>query len=153
GWSYGASSRLDLGRKRQWFYAHTFPKSDDAAPCIALELDLLEKWAKKGITPREHAFIKKFLVRGYAFEVDTASKRVQMAEDIAVFDWPADHHTAFVAKTKASELDAVNAAIAHRIEPADLAVVVVGTASQISSKVQAAIPGLASTEVISFEDV
>ncbi len=153
GWSYGASSRLDMGRKRQWFYAHTFPKSDDAAPCIALELDLLEKWAKKGITPREHAFIKKFLVRGYAFDIDTASKRVQMAEDIEAFDWPADHHTAFVAKIKASELGAVNAAIELRIKPADMAIVVVGTASEILSKVQAAIPGLASTEVISFEDV
>ena len=153
GWSYGASSRLDVGRKRQWFYAHTFPKSDDAAPCIALELDLLEKWAREGITAREHRFIKKFLVRGYAFDIDTPSKRVQMAEDIEVYGWPADHHTAFVSKVKASKLEDVNAAIARRIKPADLAVVVVGTASQILSKVQAAIPGLASTEVISFEDV
>ena len=153
GWSYGASSRLDVGRKRQWFYAHTFPKADDAGPCIALELDLLEKWSKKGITPREHGFIKKFLVRGYAFDIDTPSKRVQMAEDIEVYDWPADHHTAFVSKVKASKLEDINAAIHRRIKPADLAVVVVGTASEILSKVQASIPELASTEVISFEDV
>lgn len=153
GWSYGASSHLDVGRKRQWFYAHTFPKADDAAPCIALELDLLEKWAQEGITAREHGFIKKFLVRGYAFDIDTPSKRVQLAEDIEIYDWPSDHHTAFVSKVKASKLEDVNAAIQRRIKPADLAIVVVGTASQILSKVQAAIPGLASTEVISFEDV
>jgi zinc protease len=153
GWSYGASSRLDVARRRHWFIAHTFPAATDAAPCIALELDLIENYAAKGISARELSFIKKFLVRSYAFEIDTASKRVHQALDIEIMDWPADYHSGYVEKTKAVELDAANAAIKARIHPENLAIVMVGTAAQILDKVKAAIPNLASTEVVPFDTV
>lgn len=153
GWSYGASSRLDVARRRHWFSAHTFPKATDAAACIALELSLIDDWVKKGISPRELSFIKKFLVRGYAFEIDTAPKRVQMAADIELFDWPADFHTGYLDRVKAASLEDVNGAIARRISLPDLAVVLVGTASEILEDVKKAIPDLASTEVVSFEEI
>ncbi|HEX7666113.1 MAG TPA: pitrilysin family protein [Polyangiaceae bacterium] len=153
GWSYGASSHLDVARKRHRFSAHTFPAATDAAACLALELDLIDKYVDKGITPRELAFIKKFLVRGYAFEVDTAPKRVQQAVDIELYDWPADYHTGYVDKVKNADLDTVNGAIKRRIKPENLAVVMVGTASQILEAVQKAIPNLASTDVIPFDKI
>ncbi|MEO8874396.1 MAG: pitrilysin family protein [Polyangiaceae bacterium] len=151
GWSYGASSRLDVARKRHWFFAHTFPAATDAAPCIALELELLDTFVNKGISARELSFIKKFLARSYAFEIDTASKRVQQALDIALLDWPADYHTGYVAKIKAVELEAANAAVRSRILPENMQIVMVGTASQILDKVKAAIPNLDSVDVIPFD--
>lgn len=153
GWSYGASSRLDIARQRHWFVAHTFPAATDAAPCIALELDLIDTFVKKGISTRELSFIKKFLARSYAFEVDTASKRVQQALDIELMSWPADYYSDYVEKTKAITLDAANAAIRLRIQPENLAIAMVGTASQILEKVRAAIPNLASTEILQFDTV
>lgn len=153
GWSYGASSRLDVARRRHQFSMHTFPASNDAAPCIALELDLIEKFAANGIIARELSFIKKFLARSYAFEIDTATKRVHQDLDIEIMNFTADYHTGYVDKIKAVELDAANAAIKNRIHPENLAVVMVGTAAQILDKVKAAIPNLASTEVIPFDTV
>jgi zinc protease len=153
GWSYGASSRLDVARRRHQFVAHTFPASNDAAPCIALELDLIEKFAANGITARELSFIKKFLTRSYAFEIDTATKRVHQDLDIEIMNFPADYHSGYVDQIKAVDLDAANAAIKNRIHPENLAVVMVGTAAQILEKVQAAIPNLASTKVIPFDTV
>ena len=108
---------------------------------------------KKGISTRELSFIKKFLARSYAFEVDTASKRVQQALDIELMSWPADYYSDYVEKTKAIALDAANSAIRTRIQPENLAIVMVGTASQILEKVQAAIPNLASTEILQFDAV
>jgi zinc protease len=151
GWSYGASSRLEIARRRHWFVAHTFPAATDAAPCIALELDLIGKFAENGITARELSFIKKFLARSYAFEVDTASKRVQLALDIELMSWPPDYHSGYVEKIKAVELDTANAAVKNRIHPDNLAIVMVGTAAQILDNVKASIPNLASTEVIPFD--
>lgn len=153
GWSYGASSHLDVARERHRFTAHTFPAATDAAACLALELELIEKYVATGITPRELAFIKKFLVRGYAFEIDTAPKRVQQAVDIDLYDWPADYHTGYVEKVKSTALDAVNGAIKRRIKPENLAIVMVGTAAQLLEPIQKAIPNLASTDVIPFDKI
>jgi zinc protease len=43
GWSYGAYSNLPYDRRRRGFSLWTFPKASDAAACIKLELELLEK--------------------------------------------------------------------------------------------------------------
>ena len=82
GWSYGAYSSLPYDRHRRGFSLWTFPKASDAAACITLELDLLAKWWKDGVTPKELAWAKRYLVRSHAFAIDTAGKRVgQMLDE------------------------------------------------------------------------
>ena len=44
GWSYGAYSSLPLDRHRQAFSMWTFPKSEDAAACLKVELEMLSEW-------------------------------------------------------------------------------------------------------------
>ena len=53
GWSYGAYSSLPLDRHRQAFSMWTFPKSEDAAACLKLELQMLQDWVNQGITEKE----------------------------------------------------------------------------------------------------
>ena len=60
----------------------TFPSAEDSAPCLKLTLDLMDAWVQGGVTPREVAFIERFLVRSYAFEIDTAAKRLHQALDV-----------------------------------------------------------------------
>lgn len=151
GWSYGASSRLAIDRRRQSFSMWTFPAATDAAACIALELELLEKLVADGISAKELSFIKKFLARSYAFEVDTASKRVHQTLDVELLNLPSDYYAKHVEAIEAVTLDAANAALRTRIDPTSLLVVVVGTASEILKDVEKAIPNLASTEVIPFD--
>lgn len=151
GWSYGASARASADRQRHAFTMWTFPAADDCAPCIALELRLLEAWVASGISARELSFIKRYLTRSHAFEVDTANKRLHRALDVDLLDLPRDYHTGFLDRVAGLSRDDVGEAIARRIAPADLVVVVVGTAAGIRADVEKAIGGLESTVVVPFD--
>ncbi len=151
GWSYGAYSSLPYDRHRRSFGMWTFPKASDAAQCIALELDMLEKWRAKGITKRELSWAKRYLSRSHAFSLDTASKRVGLALDEELYELPSGYHSAYVERIGAITLEQANEAVRRRISTDNLLVVVVGTASDIGDAVQGAVPNLASTEIVPFD--
>jgi len=151
GWSYGASARLGIDRQRQAFAMVTFPAAADAPACIALELELFSELLEKGITARELSFIKRYLARSYAFEVDTASKRLHQALDVELLGLPADYYSGHTAHVEAVTLDAANAALKRRLNTHDLLVSIVGTASEIEGKVREVIPDLSSHEVVPFD--
>ncbi len=151
GWSYGAAARLGLDRQRHAFTMWTFPAATDCAPCIELELDLLERFVNDGITARELAFIQRYLARSYAFEVDTASKRVQQALDVELLGLPADYFTRHVESVQGVTLEQANRAVKDRLHPENLVVTVVGTASEILDGVKGKIPRLASHEIVPFD--
>lgn len=151
GWSYGAYSSAPYDRHRRSFSMWTFPKSSDAASCIALELELLEKWVAEGVTAKELAWAKRYLVRSHAFAVDTSTKRVGQALDEEVYGLPAGYHAEYVDRVRALSLEEVNAAIRARITPNDLLITVLGTASDIESSIRAAIPRLESTKIVPFD--
>jgi zinc protease len=151
GWSYGASSRMGVDRKRHSFIMWTFPAQADAAPCAALELDLLEKLVTSGVTEREVRFIQRYLTRSWAFEVDTANKRVHQALDVAILDLPPDYYDAYLEHVAAVTADSASAAVRTRIDPKNLVVTVVGTAQATLEAVKAAIPSLASTTVVPYD--
>jgi len=151
GWSYGAYSSLPYDRHRQAFSMWTFPKASDAAACVRVELDLLKTWWERGVTKRELAWAKRYLVRSHAFSVDTASKRVGMRLDELIYGLPTGYHERYLELVQATTLDQVNTAIRKRISLDDLLITVVGTESEIGDAVRGAIDGLASTEVIPFD--
>jgi len=151
GWSYGASARLGVDRHRQAFTMWTFPAATDAAACLALELDLLSTFVAKGITTRELSFIKRYLARSYAFEIDTAAKRMHQALDVELLDLPADYYSGYIAHVEGVTLETANGAVSRRLGAKDLLITVVGTASEILEPVRAAIPELASHEVVPFD--
>lgn len=153
GWSYGASSRLGVDRQRHALSMWTFPAATDAAACIALELELLEQFVRDGITPRELGFIKKYLARSYAFEIDTAHKRVHQALDVELFGLPADYYSGYVPHVEAVTLDQTRDAIKRRLDPSSLLVVVVGTAKDLVEPIQKVIPNLTETEVLPFDSL
>ncbi len=151
GWSYGTSARLSVERKRHAFTMGAFPAAADCAPCVALELKLLEDFTSGGITPRELAFIKNYMIRSHAFEIDTAPKRLGQALEAELLDLPADYHTAYLEHVRAVTLEGANASVRERLTAQDLVLVVVGTASEILDKVTSAIPGLTEHKVIPFD--
>jgi len=151
GWSYGASSRLGVDRKRHSFVMWTFPAATDAAPCLALEIGLLEKLVEGGVSDREVRFIERYLTRSWAFEVDTAQKRVHHALDVELLGLPPDYYSRYVDHVSAVSTDAANAALRARLDPKNLVVTVVGTASTTLEAVRAAIPNLASEEIVAYD--
>ncbi len=151
GWSYGTSSRLSTDRQRQAFSMWAFPAATDAPPCLKLELDLLETFVEKGVTPQELAFIKRYLVRSYAFEIDTAAKRLHQALDVELLGLPSDFYSQYVHHVQAVTVEEANRAVSSRISTRDLTIVVVGTASQVLEPLKASIPDLASHDVVPFD--
>lgn len=151
GWSYGASSRVAIDRHRQGWVLWTFPAAEDAAPCLALSLELLQTWVDKGVTPREVGFIQRYLVRSHAFEVDTAAKRLHQALDVELLGLPADYYSAWTDHVRAVTADAASAAVRRRIATDSLLAVLVGTASQVADPVRKAVPSLTEASVVPFD--
>ncbi len=151
GWSYGASARTGIERQRQSWVLWTFPAATDAGPCLKLSIDLLDAWVAGGVTPREIAFIQRYLVRSHAFEIDTATKRLHQGLDGELLSLPADYFTAWLDRVRAVTPESAGAAVKNRIHKDDLLVVVVGTASQVLEPLRAAIPGVSEVSVVPFD--
>jgi zinc protease len=151
GWSYGASSRTVVDRHRQAWVMGTFPAAEDAAACLKLTLDLLEEWVARGVSPREVAFIKRYLIRSHAFEVDTAPKRLHQGLDVELLGLPKDYYSGWVDRVHAVTSETASAATKRRVSPDNLLVVAVATAPQLLEPLRAAVPNLAKSSVVAFD--
>ncbi len=151
GWSYGASARTAVDRHRQSWVMWTFPAAEDAGPCLELMITLMEQWVKKGVTPREIAFIKSYLVRSHAFEIDTAAKRLHQALDVEILALPSDYFTRWLDRVREVSAEEASEAVRERIRPDDLLVTVVATAAKMLEPMKAAVPMLAETVVVPFD--
>lgn len=152
GWSYGASSRLGIDRVRESFSMWTFPAADDAAPCIALELELFERWIEEGITDEELSFVKSYLVKSHAFSIDTPDKRLEQALELPLIHLPPDYFSGYLKRVAAVTRDEVNAAIKRRMSASDLTLCVVGTEAVLGARLRE-LPGLASVETVAFDSL
>jgi zinc protease len=148
GWSYGAYARLAMERARHSFTMWTFPGTDVGGACIALELELLEKFRNEGPTPAQTKFVKNYLVRGFAFDEDTSQKRLGLKMDVDLLKLRPDHYTGYRKHIAGVESEGCLKALQTRLNPEDLIIAVVGTASLHLAGIQAAIPNLESTKVI-----
>jgi len=151
GWSYGASARVGVDRRRQAWAMWMFPAEKDSAPCLHVALELLDAWVAGGVTPREVSFIRRYLVRSHAFDVDTAPKRLHQALDVELLALPRDYYSGWVARVGAVTPEAATAAVKKRIRPQDVLSVVVGTAANVAEPLKAAVPGLVEVTVVPFD--
>lgn len=151
GWSYGASARLSIDKRRHAFSIWTFPAAEQAAECLALELSLWQAFYDKGITKKEHRFFKNYLERSYAFEIDTAQKRLTQSVDIDLLDLPADYYSGYLANLAAVTVEQANEAVRLRLNPESLVAVVVGTADTTYEAVRAVIPNLGESRIERFD--
>jgi zinc protease len=151
GWSYGASARTVVDRRRQAWVMWTFPAAEDAAPCLKLTLALMETWVRDGVTPREVSFIERYLVRSHAFEVDTAAKRLHQALDVELLALPIDYYSKWIDRVRGVTAESASAAVRRRIRPEDVLAVVVGTASQVLAPLRDSMPDLSEASVVPFD--
>ncbi len=129
----------------------TFPAATDAAACLTLILEMLDTWVKVGVTPREVTFIKRYLERSHAFEIDTPQKRLHQALDVELLGLPEDYFTSWLERVRAVDAAAASQAIVHRIHPENLLCVAVATAANTLEPLRAAIPRLEETNVVRFD--
>ena len=152
GWSYGASSRLGIDRVRESFSMWTFPAADDAAPCIELELELLQRLVTEGITQEELSFVQSYLVKSHAFAIDTPDKRLEQAIELQLLDLPVDYFSGYLQRIREITRESVNEALPRRLDPKHLTLCVVGTEAELGARLRQ-LPELASVEVKPFDSL
>ncbi len=151
GWSYGASSRAGFDKQRDAFAMSAAPAATDAPGCLALMMELLAAWRKDGITEAELDFVKKFIVRSHAFEIDTARKRVHQKLERELYALPDDYYSTFLEKVQKVDLASANEAVRHRVSEDDVVMGVVGTHAEVGEALSKAVPDLAKIEVVPYD--
>ncbi len=151
GWSYGASARASVDRHRQSWVMWTFPAAEDAAACLKLTLELMETWVNEGVTAEEITFIKGYLIGSYAFDIDTAAKRMHQALEVELLGLPAGYFRTWTEKVAAVTPEEASRAVKRRIHPENLLTVVVATASQVLEPLRASVPQLSEVSVVPFD--
>ena len=153
GWSYGAGSSLPVDKCRHEFTMSTSPAAKDAAACLALELQLLEQLVADGVKDSELKFTKGYLKRSYAFERDTAAKRLGQLTDEALLSLPEHYHAGYLARVASVTRESANTALRSRIFPSDLFIVVVGTHAELGAEIRSACGELQSETIVPYMDV
>jgi zinc protease len=151
GWSYGAYSSAPIDLCRESFTVWTHPDAKDVAACLALEIELMERWHAEGITARELAFAKRYLTRSAAFEVDTASKRAQRLLVEALYDLPEGYYDGFLGRVRAVTVRDVNEAVRQRVNVGSLLIAVTGTHDRVGEEVGRAVAGLEAVDRVPFD--
>lgn len=149
GWSYGASSSLTTARIRELFAMWTAPAAEDAAACLALELELLARLAED-LDDRAVSFAKNHIRAAWPFEIDTPEKRLAQRLDRVLLDLPDDYHANYLDRVAAVTLADARAAVRARIDPARLWIAAVGDES-LRASLEVAVPDLVETIVLPYD--
>lgn len=150
GWSYSAHARLGADRQREAWSIYTHPSADNAVDCVALELDLIERFVSEGVTAVELSNARDFLVKSHAFDRDTAAKRLEPRLDAEVQQMPPEFYTQFVASVGAVTLPRANEAVRTRLSHEDLSIVLVATAAPLVDRL-AKLPGVRDVAVVRYD--
>ncbi|MBX3272693.1 MAG: insulinase family protein [Sandaracinaceae bacterium] len=153
GWSYGAYSKLGADRQREAWSMWTHPGAEQLVDCLALELQLYERWIDRGLTREEVRRAKRYLVKGHAFDLETASKRLEPKLQTAALELPPDWFERYPERIGAVTRDEANAAVRARLSRDDLTIAVLATATPELRRKLAALPGVREVRVISYADV
>lgn len=150
GWSYGASSAITAGREFGTQAIRFFPATRDTVPAIEVTLGLLRDVIAKGLEPAEVDFARNHIANQFPFRIETARKRADEVLANVIFDRPADFVETFVQNVKRQDRASVNRAIARWYDAGDLAVTVVGTASDLVEDLRK-IPGVVAVDVVPYD--
>ena len=151
GWSYSTSSHVTSSRVRESFSIWAAPASEHAGPCLELALELFERFVDEGVDATELAFCQSYLRRSWAFEIDTAKKRLQQRIERSLLDLPDDYHERFVERVEATTVADANAAVRARLSPKDLWVSVVASDAELGATLEAAMGEVAERVVDPYD--
>lgn len=131
GWSYGAGSGFRFGLQPRYWRAHLFPASRDSAPALAETLKLIAQMKAAGVTADEFTFAQTSLVNKSGFMYNTPAKRVENALLEKTLDLPTGFMKSYGPEISKVTRAQVNDAIEKFLRPDNLAITVVGTASEL----------------------
>jgi zinc protease len=152
GYSYGASSIIGQGPVRDAMLVQTFPSADKAVPCAKLVMRLFDSFVSDGVSARALEAAKEALVRGHAFEVETADKRLESRLEVETLGVPAAHHDRYVQLVECVDAQNANQAVSSRLSAKARVLVVVGERTELEKKLER-LPGVSELLVFSHDEL
>jgi zinc protease len=131
GWSYGANSGFRFGQEPRYWRAHLFPASKDTAPALGVTLGLIDQLKKSGVTADEFQFAQSSIVNKSGFMYNTPAKRVENLLIEKTLNLPTGLLKSYGPEVAKVTRDQVNSALTSFLKPEELAITVVGTASEL----------------------
>lgn len=131
GWSYGANSSFRFGRQPRSWQVHLFPAAKDTAQALVYSLKLAENLKQSGLTLNQFEFAKESLMKSSGFMYNTPAKRVENKLLEKTLNLPDGFMKSYGTELKKVNFQAVNNALKEFLKPDQMAVVVLGTASEL----------------------
>lgn len=150
GWSYGVNSHLGADRQRESWTVWSHPASDNLVDCLALQLELVERWHSTGLSTEEVGRAKRYLVKGHAFERETAHKRLWTQLDAALHGLPLDYHRDTKRRVGRVSTKAAREATRSFLDPSKLTIAVVASHDRSLERALSDLPGVRSVDVVPF---
>jgi predicted Zn-dependent peptidase len=150
GYTYGASSQFDYRRTGGLFVAGAAVQTAVTGPALA---EILKELKAIGQPPTETeaARARDYLALSFPREFETTGEIASRIGTQVVYDLPPDVWDAFVPKVLATGPAAMTRAAKRTVDPARLAIVVVGDRKTVEKAVRAAAPG--PVRLLSVDDV
>ena len=149
GLSYGAYSQFAQGRFSGAFKLWTSTASQDAMTTLRLALQLTTELYETPLKEEEVEFVKRYLTNAFAFRIDTPRKLLDEVMRTELQGFPPDYLDTYVTKIEEVTVEDANAAIKRRIDPDNLLIVMLCTATGFEEVVQS-IHGATTVRVVPF---
>jgi zinc protease len=129
----------------------TAPAIADAVSCLALELELYEKLSEGTLAVDTVAFAREYLLNRYPFDVATAADLLLPVLNDELLGQPLDDVFTIPRRLAALDVGSVPGVLARHLNPRDLVVVMVATASEVMPELEKRFPK-AALEVVDYRD-
>jgi predicted Zn-dependent peptidase len=150
GYSYGAASRLLRYRTGGLFVAFSDVQTDKTAPALTEFVRELAR-IRTPATAEEVERARNYAALGYASDFETTTQVARRVADRVVYDLPEGFFEEFVPKALATDGAGLAAAARSAVDPARVALVVVGDRKAVEGPLRAL--GLGTVRTLTVDDV
>ncbi len=137
GYTYGVRSGFYAGPETGSFRVSTEVNKDSTAASINEILGELERYSSAGMTEKELKYLQNAIGQRDALRYETPGAKLGLLGAIIVYDLPLDYRRQQIGILRESSQERLNALAADLIQPADVAIVVVGDSDELRAELEA----------------
>jgi zinc protease len=146
GWTYGAYSFFSHGSKPKFWQVSYAPSNQDTEASLQYALQMIEDLRKKGITESEFELAQSSLINGDGFRFNTPEKRMDLKITERILRLPDGFLQTYGDEVSKVRNPMVQKVLTQFIQPENLLILVLGTASEIKEGVAKA-TGVSKDEI------
>lgn len=136
GWSYGAYATLAESRGRGTFAMSAAPSEADAAPCLALMVELYKRFVEGNYEDELFTFGREYMLQQYPFAIATPDALLSEQMHSELVGLPQDAVETYPARLSALVVPSIRRIPSRYLTPSDLVIVVVGTAAHLKKALE-----------------